>query len=361
MRSRPLTALLAAAVLLTACEAGSDSGSDSGSGPGDREDPRPPRSAGPRPETRRDGAELLHRPAGRASAQNPAFSPDGTSLLFTVFHDGYNAGAAALRTLPLGGARRQAPRTLLDESDRAAVNLPGTSWNPSAGVVFASDRAGRDEVWVLRPGGRPERVTEHDDDTGYLEPSFSPDGRWIAFQESRESQEGQESQESTESEDGTGGDGSLWKVRRDGTGRTKLVDGPATRTDNRQPNWSPAGDRLVFQRRREGTDEWRLYVMDADGGGLRELPVRGEGEHTDPSWSPDGKWVVFSSTAGGLDLPQIFAVPVTGGRPVRVTRHDTSYDGAPSWSPDGKWIAFESHPGGEDRPSALWRVPAPRR
>ncbi|MBC2874387.1 MULTISPECIES: TolB-like translocation protein [Streptomyces] len=350
MRRRPLAAaLFAAAVLLTACESGSDSGSD------DRENPRSPRSAGPREETRRDGAELLHRPGGRASAQNPAFSPDGSSLLFTVFRDGYNAGAAALRTLPLGGARRRtAPRTLLDESDRAAVNLPGTSWNPSAGVTFASDRAGRDEVWVLRPGGRPERVTEHDGDTGYLEPSFSPDGRWIAFQESREGQE------STEREDGSGGDGSLWKVRRDGTGRTRLLDGPGTHTDNRQPNWSPAGDRLVFQRRRQGSDEWRLYVMDADGGGLRELPVQGDGEHTDPSWSPDGKWVVFSSTAGGLELPQIFAVPVTGGRPVRVTRHDSSYDGAPSWSPDGKWIAFESHQGGEDRPSALWRVPAPR-
>ncbi|WP_171166712.1 PD40 domain-containing protein [Streptomyces sp. I05A-00742] len=341
MRKRLFPALLAAALLLTACETGSDPG------PGHRDDPRPSREAGPRAETRRDGAELLHRPGGRASAQNPAFSPDGTSLLFTVFHGGYNAGAAALRTLPLGDARRRTPRTLLDESDRAAVNLPGTSWNPSAGVTFASDRAGHDEVWVLRPGGRPQRVTEHDGDTGYLEPSFSPDGQWIVFQES------------VEREDGSGGDGSIWKVRRDGSRRTRLIDGPGTRTDNRQPNWSPKGDQLVFQRRLRGSDEWGLYVMDADGGRIRPL-IRGEGEHTDPSWSPDERSVVFSSTAGGLELPQIFVIPVTGGRPVRVTRHDTAYDGAPSWSPDGKWIAFESHPGGEDRPSALWRVAAPR-
>lgn len=333
MRRRPLapaSALLATACLLTAC-----GGSDH------RPEPRPTATA------RADGAKLLYRPGKRASAQNPAFSPDGASVLFTVFHDGYNEGAAALRILPAGGR----PGTLLDEADKAAVNLPGASWNPSAGVAFASDRAGgRDEVWVMKPGGKtPTRVTEHQGNSGYLEPSFSPDGQWIVFQESVE-HEG--------SDDGTEL-GSLWKVRRDGTGATRLLDGPGTHTDNRQPNWSPRGDRLVFQRREQNSDDWALYTVNADGSGLRRL-TGGAGEHTDPSWSPDGTHVVFSSTAGGLDLPQIFVISAAGGRPVRVTHADGSYDGAPSWSPDGKWIAFESHPGGEDRPSSLWRVPAPR-
>ncbi|WP_372405905.1 TolB family protein [Streptomyces luteireticuli] len=344
MRSRLLVTFLLAALALTAC---GSSGSD---GPDDSGTPAPPSATARRGTTRADGAELLHRPGGKASAQNPAFSPDGRSLLFTVFHDGYNEGAAALRTLPFrGGAEREKPRTVLDESDRAAVNLPGTSWHPSAGLTFTSDRAGHDEVWTLKPGSgaKPERVTEHDGDTGYLEPSFSPDGQWIAFQES------------VERSGDSGGEGSIWKVRRDGTHRTRLLDGPATHTDNRQPNWSPKGDRLVLQRRERGGD-WALYVMDADGRGLRRL-TGVAGEHTDPSWSPDGKSVVFSSTAGGLDLPQIFVIPATGGTPVRVTRDAKSYDGAPSWSPDGKWIAFESHPGDEDRPSTLWRVAAPRR
>ncbi|MBH1934472.1 PD40 domain-containing protein [Streptomyces sp. AV19] len=342
MRTRLLVTILPAALVLAAC--------------GSPDDPGPSPSSPPPSPARADGAVLLHRPGGRTSAQNPAFSPDGKSLLFTVFHDGYNEGAAALRTLPFrGDAAREKPRTVLDEHDRAAVNLPGASWHPSAGLTFTSDRAGRDEVWTLEPGSgrKPVRVTEHDGDTGYLEPSFSPDGRWIAFQESKQSQE------SPEGTGDSGGEGSIWKIRRDGTHRTRLLDGPATRTDNRQPNWSPKGGRLVLQRRERGRD-WALYVMNADGTGLRGL-TDVPGEHTDPSWSPDGKSVVFSSTAGGLDLPQVFVVPAAGGKPVRVTRDPKSYDGAPSWSPDGKWIAFESHPGDEDRPSTLWRVPAPRR
>ncbi|MCC2275916.1 hypothetical protein LKL35_10875 [Streptomyces sp. ET3-23] len=330
MRLRLLAAaVLTGALLLTAC-----GGGDGGPAP-DHHD-------------RADGAQLLYRPTGRTSAQNPAFSPDSTSVLFTLFHDGYNEGAAALRTIPLGSGREQQhPRTLLSDPDKAAVNLPGSSWHPRAGVAFASDRSGQDEVWVMEPGGKPKRVTEHRGDTGYLEPSFSPDGQWIVFQESVENEHPDGSEL-----------GSLWKVRRDGTGATRLIDGPGTRTDNRQPNWSPAGDRLVFQRREAGSEAWALYVVNADGSGLRKLTTT-PGEHTDPSWSPDGRSVVFSSTAGGLDLPQIFTIPAAGGKPARVTRSSNAYDGAPSWSPDGRWIAFESHAGGEDRPSSLWRVPAP--
>ncbi|MFF4738295.1 TolB family protein [Streptomyces sp. NPDC001262] len=340
MRLRLLAAAAVITLLLTACGGG-------GGG-----------SPAPDDENRADGARILYRATGRTSAQNPAFSPDGKSVLFTLFHDGYNEGAAALRVVPLGSEQereheykyeQQHPRTLLSEPDKAAVNLPGSSWHPRSGVAFASDRSGQDEVWIMEPGGKPTRVTRHRGDTGYLEPSFSPDGQWIVFQESVENEHPDGSEL-----------GSLWEVRRDGSGTTRLIDGPGTRTDNRQPNWSPTGDRLVFQRREAGSEAWALYVVNADGSGLRRLTTM-PGEHTDPSWSPDGRSVVFSSTSGGLDLPQIFVIPASGGRPTRVTRSGNTYDGAPSWSPDGRWIAFESHPGGEDRPSSLWRVPAPHR
>ncbi|KOG88921.1 hypothetical protein ADK38_17100 [Streptomyces varsoviensis] len=380
MRSRPYVAAFLSALVLTACGSPAEPPRPSGSGttgPTGQAESKGPTGRPPAEKrvTRGDGAELVYRADGRSSAQNPAFSPDGTSMLFTLFHDGYNAGPAALRVLPPGPGgpsgrpARGGPRTLLDEAGQAAVNLPGSSWHPSAGVAFASDRAERDEIWVLPPGGgRPVRVTRHGGDSGYLEPSFSPRGDWIAFQESVEREApGSAAPEEEDPEDGgeeaaaarpeRSALGSLWKVRRDGSGQTRLLDGPATGTDNRQPNWSPRGDRLVFQRREQHSDAWALYVVNADGGGLRRLTT-GSGEHTDASWSPDGRSVVFSSTSGGLEVPQIFVMSADGGRPVRVTRGD-GYDGAPSWSPDGRWIAFESHPGDEERPTSLWRIRVP--
>ncbi|MGW1179241.1 hypothetical protein ACWD4P_36615 [Kitasatospora sp. NPDC002543] len=243
---------------------------------------------------------------------------------------------------------------MLKDPDRAAVNLPGTSWNAAADAfVFATDReSGHDEVWLMRPGGAPERVTSHGDAGGYSEPSFSPDGEWIVFQQSWEPEHTAAARGDAAEQD------SLWKVRRGGGAPVPLVDGRGTGTDNRQPNWSPKGDRIVFQRRGVGREDWSLWTVDPDGGGLRQV-TGVPGEHTDPSWSPDGRYLVFSSNLGDLPNAQVFVVDAAGGTPVRVTRDDTAYDGAPSWSPDGQWIAFESAPGGEAHPAALWRIPVP--
>ncbi|MFQ5400739.1 MAG: hypothetical protein ACE5E7_14225 [Anaerolineae bacterium] len=47
----------------------------------------------------------------------------------------------------------------------------------------------------------------------------------------------------------------------EGTGLTVLTDGPATGVDDRQPNWSPAGDRILFQRRGPGSGDWDIYTI----------------------------------------------------------------------------------------------------
>src|SRR5262249_34001860 len=51
--------------------------------------------------TRNDGAQRLTSPA-TASDQNPCFSPDGSSLIFTRFEGGYNLGPAHIYRLDLG-------------------------------------------------------------------------------------------------------------------------------------------------------------------------------------------------------------------------------------------------------------------
>ncbi|MFE0028358.1 hypothetical protein [Amycolatopsis sp. NPDC059021] len=294
--------------------------------------------------TRPDGAELLYRPAGPASAQNAAFSPDGATVVFTQFPRGYNAGPAALELL--GFAPGGTPRQLFQEGDQSAVNLPGTSWNAAAGLItFSFDGTDLDEIWTIRPdGGGRKQVTTHTGPRGFTEPSFSPDGQWIVFQENLD-------------QSGPGALGSIWKVRRDGSGLTRLIDGPGTGTDNRQPNWSPRGDRIVFQAR-GATGAWKLRTISPDGGSSRAV-TSGAGEDTDASWSPDGSRIVFSSDRGGLAHAQLFVIPADGGPAVQVTHAPTWYSGAPSWSPDGRWLAFESREGDGGTPTALWRIAAP--
>jgi TolB protein len=293
-------------------------------------------------EQRADGAVRLIDTPAEASDQNPAFAPDGSSMIFTRFEEGYNDGPAGIFRLDLttGDDNR-----LTRRGDHDNVNLPGTSWNAASNrIAFASDREETDEVWTMAADGSdPTRVTDSTMEGPSIEPSFSPDGEWIVFEAHAFDNEEQ---------------GSIWKVRPDGSDLIQLTNGPEEGTDDRQPNWSPKGDRIVFQRRPADEDDWDLYVMTPNGGDVEPV-TSGPAGDTDASWSPDGQSIVYSSDDGELEEPSLFLIAVTGGDPVRLTCASGQYDGAPSWSPDGSMVAFESATGTDDAATSLWLIAVP--
>ncbi len=286
-------------------------------------------------EQRPDGAVLLTESPPGSSSQNPAFSPDGTRMIFTRFENGYNVGPSSIYLLDLDSGD-VALLTTAPDSDN--VNLPGSSCNAETNrIAFSSDRGETDEIWTMDDNGDDlQRITDHDPDSGhFIEPSFSPDGEWIVFEVSSDDEQG-----------------SIWKIRTSGSDLTLLIDDPDF--DDRQPNWSPMDERILFQRRELDNDNWDIYTVDPDGDDLHQV-TDSPGGDTDASWSPDGEWIVYSSD-DDLETASIFVIPAEEGEAVRVTFDDSRYDGAPSWSPDGEWIAFESHPGDDDAPSELWII-----
>lgn len=291
---------------------------------------------------RNDGAELIYRPTGKDSAQNPAFSPDGNEVVFTIFHNGYNEGPAGLYRLNIYTGE---VAKIFDEPQQDAVNSPGSSWSKDGRIVFSSDRENSDDIWTVMANGKElKRATDHRGEHDYIEPSISPDGKWAVY-------------ESTILVEEQSRRGSVYKERIGGGERMNLTDGPYQGTDDRQPNWSPAGDRIVFQRREANSDEWQIYTIRDDGTG--EKRITGYGEDTDPSWSSDGERIAYSSTYGGLDAPSIFVIPSGGGNPARITEQAGDADSAPSFSPDGRWIAFESmRADDEDACAAIWIIEA---
>jgi Tol biopolymer transport system component len=295
-------------------------------------------------ETRSDGAMRLTTPPSGASDQNPAFSPDGLRLVFTRFDNGYNVGPAGLFLLGVSGGTTA---RLTPWEDQDNVNLPGAAWDGGSDrIVFSSDRAEADDLWRIAPDTTDfTRVTTHTSLLQYIEPSWSPDGQWIAF----------EGSQSGGSEDGRVGQ--VYKVRADGSGATLLTDGT---DDDRQPNWSPVGNQILFQRRSLPDGQWDIYTIHPDGSGLQNVTNTPGVDETDASWSPDGTYIVYSTDDGSLPAPSIYIIPAVGGSPVRVTSSGTAEDSAPSWSPDGRWIAFESRPSpSESTPASLWRIAVP--
>jgi len=212
-----------------------------------------------------------------------------------------------------------------------AYNLDG-AWSPDATrIAFQSTREGHDDLFVMNvAGGGVRKLT---DGRGYNEyPSWSPDGRWITFNSSR---------------DGVAGSGEagyyrdLYMMRADGGGIRRLTRHEGS---NVFAAWRPDGRTLAFQSDREGT--WEIYTMQLDGSGLLHVTHNGGAF---PRWSPDGSRIVFEAGASGGPA-SIYWLTVGQDELHRVTFSEAGHWGDiyPDWSPDGRWIVFtRSHNGAQ--------------
>ncbi len=239
-----------------------------------------------------------------------------------------------------------------------AVNLALPSRGAEATIVFASNRSGSMDVYVMDPDGENARNVSRNVAWDWY-PTWSPGGEEIAFSSQR------------------GGDGEIYAMG--------LIDGRARRLTRRAgldiaPSWSPDGRRIAYEHW-DGTSK-DVSTMDTDGANPRQLadgawaaspawsmagsriaysardaiyavgpregdPVRIIGERGfDLAWSPDDRRIAYSLFDNGNW--DICVMDVDGGAERRLTRHGgLDYD--PAWSPDGAAIAFTSErDGGSD-------------
>lgn len=319
--------------------------------------------------TRGDGAQLIVPSTGAVSLQNPAFAPNGATLMFTRYTDGYDGNTGGVFKVPSNGGL-----TSPIWPNDAATNVNGlASWNGAANrVTFAVSTGNGDIATAPSTGGaRPTLVAQAPANQSYLEPTYSPDGHWIVFEKDVAS---------PLSDDQT--IGSLELVRTSGGPVTPLVSG----NDNRLPVWSPDGKQILFQRRLPDasghfTSDYHLFTIAAPPSigakpkqitGLPGTASAGDNCDSDASWSPDGKWILASACYGNtppcpgnpsITESNLFLISAAGTQVVRATYSPSEEDGAPAMSPDGRWIYFESHRSACDdqSPSQIWRIASPVR
>src|SRR3712207_3181121 len=131
-----------------------------------------------------------------------------------------------------------------------------------------------------------------------------------------------------------------------------------TETENRvldrEPSWSPDGERIAFASNRDGNYE--IYVMDADDGSDVDRLTDNNDLDRLPSWSPDGDRIAFISDRD-VEVPPdeigdenaVFTMDADDGSDVdRLTDNDVPLGSHPTWSPDGERIVFVSFRDGDN-------------
>ena len=162
-------------------------------------------------------------------------------------------------------------------------------------------------------------------------PSFSPDGKRIAFCSDRS------------------GNYEIWAGDSDGTKLVKLTSFGGRGSIQGVPVWSPDNQNIAFSGSLAGNTD--IYVIDANEGAPRRLATDSANNDDYPYWSPDGQWLYFRSDRKGSE---IWKVPARGGEAIQVTRVGEPDVDIPRESPDGKWLYYSR---GWPGPQSVWKMP----
>lgn len=239
--------------------------------------------------------------------QDLAWSPDGSKISFSWNGEGnfeiYVAqadGSGVTRLTHDAGSNRYA------------------SWSRDGSkIAFASDRAakGHVDLYVMgTDGSAPTRLT-HDPGSSSF-PSWSKDGKKIAYMSMR------------------AGHWQIYVMNADGSGQTRLTTSEA---NDENPSFSPDNKHIVFESNRDGAGKDQLYSMKTDGSSLQRL-THDDANNVFPGFSPDGKRILF-----GSGRP---AVPGNENKIYIMNRDGTGLKELADrgffarWSPRGDRIAF---------------------
>ncbi len=240
----------------------------------------------------------------------------------------------------LGGS----PRQLSDEGWSASVSLDGSQ------IVFLKSTGFGEtgqEIWVMRADGSDQRkiVSPSDEGTVFASPSWSPDGRWIAYVKFRYGAYTNEAWiELVNLEHGTRS--VVLAEPRLNWGLKWLADGRLLYSIDEPPPSQNASNFWV-----QGLDSKTHQFI-----GTASRITTGDDYVNDPSVTADGKRLVFERLRPQLDvyLAEFFAKGPRLGTPRRLTLDDA--DDLPfDWTPDDAAVLFTSNRTGENNIFNIFR------
>ncbi len=274
----------------------------------------------PNPRTSEVGGDVWVMPAFGGAPRKiaergnfPAWAPDGSSIIFIR---GPWLGQRIYKIAPTGGEATPVPITITPVKPLFVTH---PSFSPD-GKWIAFDADQPDNIYVVASQGGRAVAVGHGSD-----PAWMPDSRSIVY-----------------SDRDPGRNSTLTRVPLGADGNAAGPPEPLTsgRGEDKTPAIALDGKSLVYGAQNVAFNIERIR-FDADHGrtvGTAEPITRGSEVNPLFSFSPDGRAVVFESTRGLRT--SLWRKDLDTGAVTQLAGDDRNIFAAPEWSPDGRQIAF---------------------